>query len=861
MLSVRFWVSCMAGGALMAACGSSDQAKSARGDGGEGGTPLGDAGEASVPVAGKSPVTAGGMPGGGAPPVAEAGAGGVLASVAGAGGSPPEPLALTVTAKYPTNGSFWLDYVKDDGDERTSATDTACDAATDGPRYDACVHGGEVRKVALPTLASCAGVAATDSLGAFDWICQAADVGVEVVSTGLKNGKHMSSLLDFAGNGWLNNSVTVTLDGEAFANSDPAAWWQNPVAHLAGASCTADVGAEHTIFLLDAASSSANCTGKAGKIGLATVPGATVTDFRFTGRGGFNWYEGAYTLQAQFSGLSARTNGFQVARNISFTALSAGTGNAGALDLSQTRASVIRDVTSTAGRGIIGASSASGLQVSDVTLTSAGLDAIYLNSCADCSVERATINGTGGRAINLTQGVNPRARIRDVTASKNAGGGIELSQCDDARVENVKITGAGTPNLNGGGGLVAVNSDRVVFKSITVDGAVGVGVSVDQGDDGRLVDIHVGNAGANGVFLGGSRAVLQHARISCGKGTSITTGTGVLVANNNPFGRIQDVITMSCRYGMQYNGNANILQGVTVAATEDVGFYTGSYAALIEDALALDTTYGLYFLSQVFVPPQIRNFASTNNNDGSVYVNNSTVDFGEQLIVGTNGPTGMGSDCTVGTGSGLIDKTCAGSGASLTTGVSVLGSIVGLVTDATNPQGATGAANYDTITSFTTFTSDTRRFIRAGAGFPDLTARGPCTGTASCSILDLALKSTDTLLRNRNALPTGNDVRTHEWFIANNAPADQAACDARVPGSVFVVAAPNRCDSVFLKHAWELLEDGIGDNDGLCESNETCEVARNIGGYQGHGPLVSAGAFTPGTLTGITLVQRQSNGY
>jgi hypothetical protein len=766
-------------------------------------------------------------------------------------------LALVVTAKYPTNGSFWLDYVKDDGDERTLATDTACDAATDGPRYDACVHGGEVRKVALPTLVSCDGIAATDSLGAFDWICQEADGGVEVVSTGLKQDKHMSDLLDFAGNGWLNNSVTVSLDEEALGSTEPAAWWQNPVTRLAGSSCTADVGAEHAIFLLDAASSSANCTGKTGKIGLATVPGATVTDFRFTTRGPFSWYEGAYTLQAQFSGLSSRGYGFQVVRNASFTALSAGSGNAGAIDMGLTRASVVRDVTASGGRSIIGAASSSGLQVSDVTLTGARLDAIVFNSCADCSIERAKIDDTAGRAINVSQGVNPRLLIRDVTAAGNTGGGIALSQCDDGRVENVTIA------RSGGGGLTASLTDRVVFKSITIDGAVGVGVSVDQGDDGRLVDIHVGNAGANGVVLGGSRAVLQHARISCGKGQSITTGTGVLIATNNPFGRIQDVTTVSCRYGLQYSGNANIVQGVTVAATEDVGFYTGSYAALIEDALALDTTYGLYFLSQTFVPPQIRNFASTHNNDGSVYVNNSVVDFGEQLIVGANGPTGTAPDCTVlGSGSsGLTHQTCAGSAATLTKGASVLGSIVGLVADATNPNGASGAANYDTITSFTTFDSDTRRFIRAGAGFPDLTARGPCTGTASCTILDLALKSTDTLLRNRNALPTGNDVRTHEWFIANDAPADQAECDARVPGSLFVAATPNRCDSVFLKHAWELLEDGVGDNDGLCESNETCEVARNIGGYQGHGPFVSAGTFSPGILTGITLVQRQANGY
>jgi hypothetical protein len=92
-------------------------------------------------------------------------------------------------------------------------------------------------------------------------------------------------------------------------------------------------------------------------------------------------------------------------------------------------------------------------------------------------------------------------------------------------------------------------------------------------------------------------------------------------------------------------------------------------------------------------------------------------------------------------------------------------------------------------------------------------------------------------------------------------PADQAACDDRVPGSVFVAGTPNRCESVFLNHAWELVDDGAGDDDGFCESNETCEYAPNIGGYQGHGPLVSAGAFTAGRLVGVTLMRRQTNGY
>lgn len=852
MRSPRFWLICGLSSVVFAACGSEDSTRNAR-DGGGGD---GDGGQAET-EAGAAPVGgqggAGPRPEAGGPSATPGGAGGDSTAPGGAGaGSGPDPVTALVEAKYPNNGAFWLDYVKNDGANATNASDVACVAATDGPLYTACVHGGEIRRVALPNEADCTGVSASDALDAFDWICQPVGGGVEIVSTGLRAGKHMSSLLDFARNAWKLNAVTVRRNGATLASSQPAAWWANPISRLPGASCTADVGSEHAIFLLDAASSNANCTGATGKIGLASVPGETVADFRFNGRGGFNWYEGAYTLQTQYSALTPGNSAFHVVRNASFTAPNPGSGFAAAISMGAARASIVRDITASGGRIVIGAGSAVGLRISDVTSTGARVDAISLSSCVDCAVVGAELIGTGNRGI-YAQGVTPRLLIQDVVATDNGSGGIVLSQVTDGRVENVKVTRSGL------GGVTAQLTARTLFKSISVDGAVGVGVSVDQGDDNRLVDIHVGHAGANGVFLGGNRSVLQHARISCSKGQSITTGTGVLVPTSS-FGRVQDVTTTSCRFGIDLNGNANIAQAVTVAATEDVGIRVGAYAVFIEDAVALDTTYGLYFLSQAFDPPRVRGFASSHNQAASIYSNNSTLDIAERVIVGNNGPTGTGPNCDVTSTTGL-DDLCGGHAGTVTTGASVLNSIVGLVSDATNPQGATGSAGHAAITSFLSFATETRRFIRAGAGFPDFNARGPCKGAETCSILDLALKASDTLLRNRNALPTGNDVTTHTWFVSNSVPAAQAACDARVPGSVFVAGTPNRCNSVFLKHAWELLEDGVGDNDGLCESNETCEVARNLGGYQGHGPFVSAGAFTPGILSGITLVQRKTNGY
>jgi hypothetical protein len=67
------------------------------------------------------------------------------------------------------------------------------------------------------------------------------------------------------------------------------------------------------------------------------------------------------------------------------------------------------------------------------------------------------------------------------------------------------------------------------------------------------------------------------------------------------------------------------------------------------------------------------------------------------------------------------------------------------------------------------------------------------------------------------------------------------------------------CDVTHLRAAVEIVDDGIGNDNLLCESGETCLFSPNIGGYQGHGALVPV-PFTGGTLTGISLVRYPTNG-
>jgi hypothetical protein len=74
-----------------------------------------------------------------------------------------------VVPAYSVNGANWMDYVENDGADVFSASDTACTGSEVG--YDACIHGGEIRKVVVAGVASCTDLSLSDVLSAFQWTC------------------------------------------------------------------------------------------------------------------------------------------------------------------------------------------------------------------------------------------------------------------------------------------------------------------------------------------------------------------------------------------------------------------------------------------------------------------------------------------------------------------------------------------------------------------------------------------------------------------------------------------------------------------------------------------------------------------
>ena len=188
------------------------------------------------------------------------------------------------------------------------------------------------------------------------------------------------------------------------------------------------------------------------------------------------------------------------------------------------------------------------------------------------------------------------------------------------------------------------------------------------------------------------------------------------------------------------------------------------------------------------------------------------------------------------------------------------------ITDSVNGDFASSTSvAYVSINDWLSFSNLLRGIgkLNGGSNFPGSTSRGKCVGGgANCALYDFSLLSTDTVLRNANitgggtGCPTAATMFTHTWIATS-----QAACN-NVIGATF---NGTTCTSTILRNSVELINDGVGNDNGLCEANEDCLLTPNIGSYQGHGNLVSSSTLSGGcpdvTTQGIKLYQYETNGY
>ena len=661
--------------------------------------------------------------------------------------------------------------------------------------------------------ASCANVTASDQLGVFDWVCDDSTGTPRVISTGLKTGVCLTALIDWSANpvAFKLNSVTIT-DGSTTLSTAPAVWWANPVAVDNDGGT---LGTESTINVV-----TADATGDyvldADKLGLVAGPSVTLQGGNAGGNvvstngHDFAWVEATVDATGDASGLVTDNGG--------------------------TRFSAVCGFHTSGGSG-------NGITVSGDNLR-----------LTDFSAESHAKTG-----MDLRGDYNV---MKNLVARNQTKIGVAISS-NHSTVTGIEATGNGTAGVSVGGSGTPTFPVELTIENV---------MAASNGSGGI-------------VWVSGRRNRLLHAvSMNNGKGTGIAAGVELSTKLSTAY----DVAAFGNEYDGVRSETNNVLVDV-VAANNGVN---GAFASNGDVAIGLTSVNNLY--DGLHTSPgagggTIMDVASVNNghygldidqSTAQTYINiaatdNANTTFYKDLFNGNSGlshdlvfsgllvVTDPPTSCSMtGTNAG-VDNTCANVGSSDATLVkrSAAAALLGKVTtdDGANASDSAGSALFENITDWTAFDHPTRGWGMDGTTFPVAGNQGACrtagTGT-TCRIRDFALHASDTLAL-RAVVPApadGDAVVKNVW----SAITTQAGCD-EIAGAVFAGA---ECSSTFLRNAFEVFDDGIGNDNGLCESGETCVVTPNIGAYQGHGALAAAGTIGSGAaITNVTLLQYQTNGY
>jgi len=164
-------------------------------------------------------------------------------------------------------------------------------------------------------------------------------------------------------------------------------------------------------------------------------------------------------------------------------------------------------------------------------------------------------------------------------------------------------------------------------------------------------------------------------------------------------------------------------------------------------------------------------------------------------------------------------------------------------------NGATGLSYYASM-DFINFENFARVLTTFATNFTANASLTNAFNSGSGGIYDWSLKSTAGKVRNHS----GDATNPNGTFTVG------AACPAAVSGTL---SGMDNSSQLYLFNAAEILDDGIGNDDGLCHANEHCLYSPNFGYYQGHGDysgrtcVYSAGAGP----AGITIYGYPNNGY
>ncbi len=371
--------------------------------------------------------------------------------------------------------------------------------------------------------------------------------------------------------------------------------------------------------------------------------------------------------------------------------------------------------------------------------------------------------------------------------------------------ENNKIYQVRTANCNTG--LSISNSKYNIFAGLTLNNSGYTAISISSGADYNIF--------SNFTLAGNDQGISNS-----GSGKYNTFSHGTIVNNGGT------------------NSSAVVLQKEVT----------------LVNILGVNSDYGVNHYSSGTTGLLMSHLAFSNNRISGVKLSTTSTNNSLQgpLLLGSNSTYNCEVDSS--TNPGLTHDTCTSSGtngssdfpsnsggATLQLGVDATSSFVGKVTsDQANNSNSSGTYSYASISDWLGFENRWRGWGKDGGTFPDVENKN-CGSSEICRIWDFRLRSTDTYFLN-----------------INGAFAHASPCPNSASGGNDIT---DDSTNTFLKVAWEIMEDGMGDDDGLCESDEACIYSPNIGSYQGEGDFLSkVCSFSDGAISGVKMYAYPDNG-
>lgn len=721
------------------------------------------------------------------------------------------PSSVTISDVYPTYDDWneWILF-----DEKNKAffeqDETQCTAAAINYFSD-CMHAGIVKSIPVTGVNSCDGLTIADDLGVYEFDCDDSSGTATFYSKELKRGKGLRHLVNATS--WKVNEVTINC-GVQLTTSSSTTWFDNPVV------VAPDNSDETTDTMLpldevddDGAGPDQAYTSKT----IFTISGGVVDTV------GYNLNLSG-TSFVVIDGSTLRFAGWE--------------DTDGELDADEDNYTFSFNGTKSVGADGI-PDSVTSYQGNHLLVSSVSHNPTYhrssLLSCGDTNTDNVWIEGD----FDCDNGAGLKAELVYYTRYCN------LFNFRNMEVKNCSYAGI-FPWMGKGQRIRSVNAHHNEKYGIVL-----------QHSNGSIVSQSVLNNNLfNGVFSANLLNNTYHQNIVSNNG-----GIGFYNNVTNTSYIIENLITSNGSVGFTTRGADTIFKDNLIINNGSHGIRMGnSYSTdYYKNSIINNNGSAIYFMNNSDGNDFSYIYAANNTSDIDVHTSNAPTcnnnTFGDYIFVGSTNSctfhaTSTGNNITTGLG---VNCTKNDGSAAITSGADGANTFEGPLTSSDNSNTSpdtdnNGIVAYSSITDWVNFDNLFRTWGASSSDSLFTTNHQADCSVGDCQIWDYRLKSSDTQLRNRSVNgSTENAVFEPREY-----------CPSFLHGNETFTTNNGE---VILKHANEIVWDVIGDDDGLCESNEACIYTPNFGTpYQGSGDYTSNFCiFQDGTISGVKMYAYPTN--